>query len=278
LGRHQDFSKTFRQISLARPPIRSTMGANFHLAQGVEEGGVAGKAKEEPGGRKQMLRKIYLFSGVSDADLEVLTQMAVSKAFARQATIFWEGREAQGFHLLSRGYVKLVKSSLDGKEYIIRLVGPGETFAEAAVFSDASYPATAMALEDCQTLFFPKAPFLRHLAASPTLARNMLATLSRLMLHLTRQLEDLSLKEVSARLARYLLERCQERHGRIEKGLAFELPTTKTHLAAYLGTIGETLSRTLSRLKSQGVIEVEKGRITITDPAVLKKIASGKKR
>ena len=212
-----------------------------------------------------------------EADLEALAHLAVSQAFARQDTIFWEGREAQGFYLLSRGYVKLVKSSPDGKEYIMRLVGPGETFAEAAVFSDASYPATAMALEDCQTLFFPKAPFLRHLAASPTLARNMLATLSRLMLHLTRQLEDLSLKEVSARLARYLLERCQESHGRIEKGLAFELPTTKTHLAAYLGTIGETLSRTLSRLKSQGLIEVEKGRIVIIDPAVLKKLASGKK-
>jgi CRP/FNR family transcriptional regulator len=238
---------------------------------------VADTGKEEAGQKKKILRDVYLFSGVPEADLEALAHLAVSKAFARQATIFWEGREAQGFHLLSRGSVKLVKSSPDGKEYIIRLVGPGETFAEAAVFSDASYPATAMALEDCQTLFFPKAPFLRHLAASPTLARNMLGTLSRLMLHLTRQLEDLSLKEVSARLARYLLERCQERHGRIEKGLAFELPTTKTHLAAYLGTIGETLSRTLSRLKSQGVIEMEKGRITITDPAVLKKIASGKK-
>lgn len=239
---------------------------------------MADTGKEEAGQKKKILRDVYLFSGVPEADLEALAHLAVSKAFARQATIFWEGREAQGFYLLSRGYIKLVKSSPEGKEYIIRLVGPGETFAEAAVFSDASYPATAMALEDCQTLFFPKAPFLRHLAASPTLARNMLATLSRLMLHLTRQLEDLSLKEVSARLARYLLERCQERHGRIEKGLAFELPTTKTHLAAYLGTIGETLSRTLSRLKSQGVIEVEKGRITIIDPAVLKKIASGKKR
>lgn len=238
---------------------------------------MADTGKEEAGQKKKILRDVYLFSGVPEADLEALAHLAVSKAFARQATIFWEGREAQGFYLLSRGYIKLVKSSPEGKEYIIRLVGPGETFAEAAVFSDASYPATAMALEDCQTLFFPKAPFLRHLAASPTLARNMLATLSRLMLHLTRQLEDLSLKEVSARLARYLLERCQERHGRIEKGLAFELPTTKTHLAAYLGTIGETLSRTLSRLKSQGVIEVEKGRITITDPAVLQKIASGKK-
>ncbi len=238
---------------------------------------MADTGKEEAGQKEKILRGVYLFSGVPEADLEALAHLAVSKAFARQATIFGEGREAQGFYLLSRGYVKLVKSSPDGKEYIIRLVGPGETFAEAAVFSDASYPATAMALEDCQTLFFPKAPFLRHLAASPTLARNMLATLSRLMLHLTRQLEDLSLKEVSARLARYLLERCQESHGRIEKGLAFELPTTKTHLAAYLGTIGETLSRTLSRLKSQGVIEVEKGRITITDPAVLKKLASGKK-
>ncbi len=235
------------------------------------------KAKEEPGEKRKILRNIYLFSGVSDPDLEVLTQMAVGKAFPRQATIFWEGREAQGFFILTTGYVKLVKSSPDGKEYILRLVGPGESFAEAAVFSEAPYPATAMALEDCDTLFFPKGPFLRHLAASPTLARNMLATLSRLNLHLTRQLEDLSLKEVSARLARYILERCQETHGRIDKGLRFELPTTKTHLAAYLGTISETLSRTLSRLKSEGVIEVDKGKITIIDPGVLKNMARGNK-
>ena len=203
--------------------------------------------------------------------------MAVGKDFPRQDTIFSEGREAEGFYILISGYVKLVKSSLDGKEYILRLVGPGETFAEAAVFSEAPYPATAMALEDCQTLYFPKAAFLRHLAASPTLARNMLATLSRLNLHLTRQLEDLSLKEVSARLARYLLERCQETHGKIEAGCWFELPTTKTHLASYLGTISETLSRTLSRLKSEGVIEVDKARITILDPGVLQKVARGGK-
>ncbi len=235
------------------------------------------KVKDEPGHRKQLLRRIYLFSGVGEEDLAVLAEMAVGKTFARQDTIFWEGREAQGFYILLLGYVKLVKSSLDGKEYILRLVGPGETFAEAAVFSEAPYPATAMALEDCQALFFPKFDFLRHLAASPTLARNMLATLSRLNLHLTRQLEDLSLKEVSARLARFILERCQEAHGRIDRGLVFELPTTKTHLAAYLGTISETLSRTVSRLKSEGVIEVDKGRITQQDPIVLQNMARGNK-
>jgi CRP-like cAMP-binding protein len=233
-----------------------------------------GQAGMEPIQKKQaLLKRIYLFSGVEERDLEALAHMALSKSIPRQSVIFWEGKEAQGFYILVSGQAKLVKSSPEGKEYIIRLVGSGETFAEAAVFGDIPYPATAVALEDCQTLFFPKGPFLNHLAASPALARNMLATLSKLMLHLTKQLEDLSLKEVSARLARYILERCQETHGKIEKGMTCELPTTKTHLAAYLGTISETLSRTLSRFKSMGVIEVDKGKITIIDPATLQNLA-----
>ncbi len=227
--------------------------------------------------KKQLLVGIYLFSGVSDADLEALTSMAVSRTFARQSPIFWEGKEAQGFYLLIQGQVKLVKSSPEGKEYIIRLVLPGETFGEAVVFAEGRYPASAIALEDCHLLYFPKTPFLRYLEASPALARNMLATLSRLNFHLTRQLEDLSLKEVSARLARYLMERCQKAHGKVEKGLSFDLPTTKTDLAAYLGTISETLSRTLARLKNFGLIEEDKGKITIIDPLALKNMARGTK-
>ena len=206
-----------------------------------------------------------------------MADLAPSRNFPRQATIFWEGKEPTGFYLLVTGLVKLVKSSPDGKEYIIRLVQPGETFGEAVVFADSPYPATAMALEDCQTIFFPKQAFLQHLAASPALARNMLATMSRLLVHLTKQLEDVSLKEVSGRLARYLLERCEETHGRIEAGLTFALPTTKTHLAAYLGTISETLSRTLARFKSMGAIEMEKGMITITEPKLLQNMVKGTK-
>jgi CRP-like cAMP-binding protein len=233
--------------------------------------------RDDPTVKEQILKRIYLFAGIEAADLKTLAEILVRKNFPRQTTIFREGKEAQGFYILLTGQIKLVKSSLDGKEYIIRLVGAGETFAEAAVFGDIPYPATAISLEDCQTLFFPKGPFLHHLAASPTLARNMLATLSRLLLHLTKQLEDLSLKEVSARLARYLLERCQVTHGEMAAGLSLELPTTKTQLAAYLGTISETLSRTLSRFKNLGLIEVDKGKITILDPVALQKMAEGTK-
>lgn len=227
--------------------------------------------------RKAALRKIYLFSGLSDHDLETLARLAINRQFSRDSAIFWEGREAQGFFILLTGQVKLTKTSPDGKEYILRIVNPGETFGEAAVLAEAGFPATAIALEDCQTLYFPKADFLSLLTSSPTLARNMLATMSRLLFHLTKQLEDLSLKEVLSRLARYLLDRCQETHGRIADNLSFDLPITKTHLAAYLGTISETLSRTLGRLKSMGAITEDKGRITIIDSALLQSIAKGGK-
>ena len=227
--------------------------------------------------KKDILRKIYLFSGLGDNDLETLARLAISRDFSRERVIFREGKEAQGFYILLRGQVKLVKSSLEGKEYILRLVPPGETFGEAAVLAESTYPVTAVAMEDCRTLFFPKVDFLNLLTVSPRLARNMMATMSRLLYHLTRQLEDLSLKEVSARLAQYLLERSRESHGRVEAGLSFELPVTKTHLAAYLGTISETLSRTLARFKALKVIQVEKNRITITEPELLEKIAKGMK-
>jgi CRP/FNR family transcriptional regulator len=229
------------------------------------------------GQKKEILRKIFLFSGLNDHDLETLSRLAIHRRFAPGHVIFWEGREAQGFFILLTGQVKLAKSSPDGKEYILRLVNPGETFGEAAVLAGAEYPATAVALEDCQTLYFPKADFLQLLTSSPTLARNMLATLSQLLFHLTRQLEDLSLKEVLARLARYLLDGCLKTHGRIEDGLSFDLPITKTHLASYLGTISETLSRTLARLKGMGAIEEDKGRITIKNASLLQSIAKGGK-
>jgi CRP/FNR family transcriptional regulator, dissimilatory nitrate respiration regulator len=225
--------------------------------------------------KKDILHKIYLFSGLEDADLASVAKLAITREFPRDTPIFWEGKEAQGFYILIRGQVKLVKSSWEGKEYILRLVAPGETFGEAAVLAESTYPVSAMALEDCQTLFFPKTDFLNLLSASPRLARNMMATMSRLLYHLTRQLEDLSLKEVSARLAQYLLERCQESLGWVAPGASFELPVTKTHLAAYLGTISETLSRTLARFKAMGVIQVEKSRIVIEEPELLEKIAKG---
>ena len=227
--------------------------------------------------KKDVLRKIYLFSGVTDNDLEALARVAISRDFPRDVPIFWEGKEALGFYILLRGQVKLVKSSWEGKEYILRLVAPGETMGEAAVLAESTYPVSAITLEDCQTLFFPKIDFLNLLTSSPRLARNMLATMSHLLYHLTRQLEDLSLKEVSARLAKYLQERCQESHGRVAAGLSFDLPVTKTHLASYLGTISETLSRTLARFKALGVIQVEKSRITIEEPELLGKIATGTK-
>ena len=101
------------------------------------------KGREPETEKKRVLRSIYLFSGLGDNDLESLARLAISRKFYKDAVIFWENREAQGFYILLQGHVKLVKSSPDGKEFILRLVAPGETFGEAAVLAEVDYPVTA---------------------------------------------------------------------------------------------------------------------------------------
>ena len=123
-------------------------------------------AKEDTGVKQQILRRIYLFSGFPSRIWRFWPAWRSGKPSPGKPLSFRKGKRLRGFFCSSPVRVKLVKSSLEGKEYIIRLVGPGESFAEAAVFGEIPYPATAIALEDCHTIYFPKGPFLQHLAAS----------------------------------------------------------------------------------------------------------------
>jgi CRP-like cAMP-binding protein len=117
--------------------------------------------------KKDILQKIYLFSGLGDKDLATLAKLAINREFPRETPIFWEGKEAQGFYILIGGQVKLVKSSWEGKEYILRLVPPGETFGEAAVLAESTYPVTAMAWRTAKPCFSPKRTFSTCSAPPP---------------------------------------------------------------------------------------------------------------
>ena len=113
-------------------------------------------AKEDTGGKQQILRRIYLFSGIGEADLEILARMAVKKTFPRQTAIFSEGKEALGFFLLITGQIKLVKSSLEGKEYIIRLVGPEDSFCRGRGVRRYSLPGHGHRPRGLLHLIFPQ--------------------------------------------------------------------------------------------------------------------------
>ena len=194
-----------------------------------------------------------IFAELPERQLEQVKNVAVSKNYAKGETIFLEKDEGNGFYMVAEGMVKIFKVSPSGKEQILHVFGPGEPFGEVPVFSGQRFPANAEAIRKSRLLFFPRTAFLGMITAHPSLALNMLAMLSMRLRQFTRQIENLSLKEVPARLAAYLLYLSTEQ----KREDVITLDISKGQLASLLGTIPETLSRILNRMNKQGLIETK---------------------
>ncbi len=224
---------------------------------------------------RSVLKRARIFSGLGEADRAALAAIAVRRRYRRGESIFSEGALAVGFYVVAKGQVKVFKLSPDGKEQIIRIVTPGEQFAEAAALSGGEYPVNAQALRDCELVFFDAERFCDLIISNPQLAVNMIAALCRLLRGLVDMVEELSLKDVSARLAKYLLDLSLRARKAGQPGDTVELPITKTELAARLGTVSETLSRTLAKLAEAGVIAVQGSTIQLLDRDALAETAAG---
>jgi len=225
----------------------------------------------------ELLKRNPLFSGLDDSGLQKVKGIAALHSFKKGNILFSQGDGAQGFYLVINGKIKIYRLSPNGQEYVMRVVGPGETIAEAAVFSGKTYPASAEALEDSRLYSLKKTDFVALIRESPQLALNMMTGLSLLLRHLAQQVEDLSLKEVSARLARFLIEEAEKISSVPVDGLKIPLDMKKNLLASRLGTIGETLSRTLAKMKQKEIIHINKDIITVRSFQALKEIAEGLK-
>ena len=231
-----------------------------------------------------ILRRCPLFAGLKEEDLKRIRTIALLKHVWKREILFSDGEEAKGFYVLLSGRVKLYKISPEGKEQILHVVSAPDAFAEAALFLEGSYPAFAEALSDSQLLFFPKRDFIHLIEKNPQLSINMIVSLSQFLKRFASLIEELSLKEVSSRIAKYLIDlslklskvdttRFREGRGPME----VELDLSKTQLASKLGTISETLSRTLAKMKAKGIIDVKKNRILILNRKLLEELASGLK-
>lgn len=225
----------------------------------------------------ELIKRNPLFSGLDENGLGQIKGITTLHFLKKGGLLFSQGESASGFYLVVKGKIKIFRLSPQGQEYILRIVGPGETLAEAAVFSGKTYPASAEALEDSQLYYLNKSEFLSLIQKSPQLALNMLTGLSLLLRQLAQQVEDLSLKEVSARLARFLLLEAQEISPIPTDGLKIPLKMKKGLLASRLGTIGETLSRTLAKMKQREIINIDRDLITIQNFQALQEVAEGLK-
>jgi CRP/FNR family transcriptional regulator len=221
----------------------------------------------------QTLRKSLLFSGVDQEYLEQISAIAHRRSFAKGETLFAEGEPAVGFYLLDKGGVKLCKISPDGREKVLHFVHPGETFAEAAFFGDGRYPAEARGVEAGEVLYFPKESFMGLLERNPKFSLNLIVSLSLLLRRFARQIEELSFAEVPNRLAAYLVELAERKSTSYQGKSYLDLEMKKGELASRLGTVSETLSRALRKLKEENIIEVEGSRVIILDMKALNNLA-----
>jgi CRP/FNR family transcriptional regulator, dissimilatory nitrate respiration regulator len=210
---------------------------------------------------KETVGKSPLFNGLPPEQIDLIARIIVRKSYNRGETIFFEGDKGTGFYMVESGKVKIYKMSFSGKEQILHIFGPGEPFGEVPVFHGQPFPATAEVLAKSSLLFFPRDKFIQLVHDMPSIALNMLAVLSMRLRRFASQIESLSLKEVPARLAGYLLYLSEENGG----ADTVELEISKGQLASLLGTIPETLSRIFARMSEEGLIAVEGRTIRILD-------------
>ena len=209
------------------------------------------------------LRAAALFRHLDEGQLERLAGLAHPRRLGADETLFLQGDAADAFYLLSEGRLKVFKLLRDGRTATVRHVDPGQTFAEAALFQEV-YPSSTETLAECLLYRFEKEQTLALLLAEPQLAVNLLAAMAHLLGLLNRRVEELLLP-VPARLARYLLARADEQLEPAATGSevapaevprVIQLPVSKRELAARLGTVPETLSRTFDRFKRAQVIRM----------------------
>jgi CRP-like cAMP-binding protein len=213
------------------------------------------------------LRACQLFAGLSAPDLESIAAITTVKSLDKDGYLFHEGDPPHGFYVVQRGAINVHRVNAVGKEQVIHIFRTGESFAEATLATDTGYPANARAVEPSQVLLVQKTGFVALLRRQPELGLRMLASMSLHLRVLVAQLEDLTLKDVETRLANWLVRRCPD--PRSEKPVKIELTMTKRVLAAELGTVSETFSRTLAKFRQQGLLEVKGRAMIVLSPAKL---------
>ena len=216
------------------------------------------------------LRRCQLFTGLPAADLEMVATFTVPKALEKGEYLFREREPSRGFYVVQSGAVNVHRVNALGEEQVVHVFRAGESFAEATLASPKGCHADARAEEPTHVLLVQKDGILDLLKRQPELALRMLGSMSNHLRVLVGQLEDFMLKDVETRLANWLLKRCPDPNG--DRPARIVLTATKQVLAAELGTISETLSRTLAKFRQQKLVAVKGRTITVLAPAGLRQL------
>jgi CRP/FNR family transcriptional regulator len=217
------------------------------------------------------LADLPLLNQLTEEQRSIIIEAGFEKTLERGEVLFHENDPAEALYAVVSGQLKLVRYSPKGRELLLHLVNPGQTFAEAALFALGTYPATAEVMQSCRLWCLPRTALLDLLAESPDLGVAMLGSISMWTRKLATKLELHTQRRVEERVAIYLLSRAGQRE--LQEGDTIELAEPKNLIAAQCGTAPEVLSRTFRRLEDAGILTSAQHAVTINDPGKLRSLA-----
>lgn len=218
--------------------------------------------------KQEHLRRVTLFAALDEAALAQLAAVAVTRRYDRGEVIEVEGERASTLRVVRSGVVKLLTTSADGREQVLRLVRADQTFNLVAIVDGQPNAATAMALDQCTIYALDRDVVVRLIERRPEVARAALGALAASTREMVGLAKDLALRHVTERVARMLLE--QERAG-CDRCRRHYL--TQQEMATLVGTAREMVGRTLHDFQTAGIVTLDRGHVKVVDYARLREVA-----
>ena len=210
----------------------------------------------------EFLKSIPYFAGLSPVEFDSARELMFEKKAERGEIILLEGEPAQAMFFNVAGVVKVFKTSSEGKEQILSLARPGDSFNDVPIFDDGPNPASAEAMGPVVLYGLRKDDWKDILRDYPPVAMNTIKVLAEHVRQLVSLVEDLSFRHVIGRVAKILLEY-------VGDGTGPRPRLTQQEMAAMAGTAREVVGRSLKALEDEGIIRLDHHRIVITDKNAL---------
>lgn len=207
----------------------------------------------------EVVHQIPLFVTLSRDELVHVSAMAIERHYERGDIILLEGEMGGALHYVQNGLVKVFKTSPEGKEQVLRLIGEGHTFNDVPVLDGGPNPASAEAMEASDVYIMRRVDLRELILTRPEVAEAVVQTLASALRHLVVLVEDLSLRHVTARVAKILLDQETIRGETSQQGYRL----TQTEMAAMAGTAREVVGRALKVLEAAGAIKMRQGRVVV---------------
>jgi CRP-like cAMP-binding protein len=243
---------------------------------GVTRDGSTFRAKATVENRLSRLQRDPMFQSLPVAELEWLSCVSRTQEYSAGEILLLEGGVCQGLYIVDEGMIRLSKASTScavgfGREQTIRFMGPGESFNEVPVFDDGPNPVTAEAIEPSRVILVPKQEVQDLVQRSPEFAGFIIKIMSQRLRHMVAMIEDVSMRDVTGRVAKILLQMTRPSEG-VGAGLVQGRKITQREIAEMAGTAREVVARALKKLERAGAISVHRGDVKILNGELLESL------